>query len=179
MLESYDLRYQLLSFTWPTKQGHSYGFNKTRFPTIQTNPTHFQQQEEHMPIHFNNLSVTLITLALMNPLMGCTTTLVKDKTLSATESRVHCSGEKWVDDSSIAVLPIPVVAFFVPQADLHEIQGESTLQQCGEPARMVNREVTLNRTACIPAGLSRIVTLGIWQWCPVRVNWDADVIVQN
>ena len=37
----------------------------------------------------------------------------------------------------------------------------------------------MNRTACIPAGLSRIVTLEIWQWCPVRVNWYADVIAQN
>ncbi|MDH3504929.1 MAG: hypothetical protein OEZ41_04665 [Nitrospirota bacterium] len=131
-----------------------------------------------MVLNNKGLAIATITLGLLSSLAGCSTILVKDNTTPPLQSRVHCSGEKWVDDSSIAVLPIPVVAFFVPHADLHEIQGESSLQQCGESARVVNREVTLNRTACIPAGLSRIVTLGIWQWCPVHVNWEADVIVQ-
>ncbi|MDH5563726.1 MAG: hypothetical protein OEY91_08920 [Nitrospirota bacterium] len=53
------------------------------------------------------------------------------------------------------------------------------MQQCGGPARVVKREVTLNWTACIPAGLSRIVTVKIWQWYPVRVNWYPGVIAQN
>jgi hypothetical protein len=35
--------------------------------------------------------------------------------------------------------------------------------------------VTVNRIGCIPAGLTRIITLGIWQWCPARVSWEADV----
>ncbi len=121
---------------------------------------------------------SVLTLVLVNVFAGCTTTLLKDNVTSPIEARVHCSGSKWMDDSSIAVLPLPVVAFFVPHADLHEIQGASALNQCGEPTRVVNRQVTVNRTACIPAGLSRIVTLGIWQWCPAHVDWEADVIVQ-
>ena len=33
----------------------------------------------------------------------------------------------------------------------------------------------MNRTACVPAGLTRIATLGVWQWCPASVSWEADV----
>ncbi len=128
--------------------------------------------------NFKLPSTIVLTLGLINLLAGCTTTLLKDKATPPLETRVHCSGGEWVDDSSIAVLPLPVVAFFVPHADLHEIQGASALNQCGEPTRVVNRQVTVNRTACVPAGLSRILTLGIWQWCPAHVDWEADVIVQ-
>lgn len=80
-----------------------------------------------------------------------------------------------MDDSSIAVLPVPVVAFFVPHVDLHEIESAEYLNRCGEPARVINRDVTVDRTACIPAGLTRIITLGVWQWCPAYVSWTADV----
>ena len=120
----------------------------------------------------------LVALIGMSLLTGCTRTLLKDQVNTTPSSQVHCSGGKWVDDSSIAVLPIPVVAFFVPHVDLNEVQAASTLNQCGEPTRVVNRQVTVNKTACIPAGLSRIVTLGIWQWCPAHVEWEADVLVQ-
>lgn len=123
--------------------------------------------------HAVNTVIFAVALSLTN---GCTTTLIKDKAGPTPNSLVHCSGGEWVDDSSIAVLPIPVVAFFVPHADLHEIQGASGLNQCGPPTRVINREVTVNRTACIPAGLTRIITLGIWQWCPAHIDWDADVI---
>ena len=131
-----------------------------------------------MTTHSSFAITSVVTLGLISLLTGCTTTLLKDQAMAPVESRVHCSGGEWVDDSSIAILPLPVVAFFVPHADLHEIQGASALNQCGEPTRVVNRQVTVNRTACVPAGLSRIVTLGIWQWCPAHVDWEADVIVQ-
>ena len=120
----------------------------------------------------------LVALIVVSSLTGCTKTLLQDKVSASPSSQVRCSGGEWVDDSSIAVLPIPVVAFFVPHADLHEVQGASALNQCGEPTRVINRKVTVDRTACIPAGLSRLVTLGIWQWCPAHVDWEADVIVQ-
>jgi hypothetical protein len=81
-----------------------------------------------------------------------------------------------VDDSSIAVLPVPIVAFIVPHFDLHKVSSEPYLNRCGASTRVVNRDVSVNRTACLPAGLTRIVTLGVWQWCPARVAWSADVL---
>lgn len=118
-------------------------------------------------------SLFLVGLSLL--VAGCSTTLVQDNVGRQQNSTTHCSGSEFVDDSSIAVLPIPIVAFFVPHADLHEIKPDGYLNRCGEPARLVNRNVKLNRTACIPAGLTRIITLGVWQWCPANVSWEADV----
>lgn len=92
------------------------------------------------------------------------------------EGSAHCSGAEGVDDSSIAVLPVPVVAFFVPHADLHEIKPEEYLNRCGSQPKRKNRKVEISRVGCIPAGLTRIITLGIWQWCPANVSWEADVL---
>lgn len=108
-------------------------------------------------------------------LTACSTTLVQDKVAQTDIPVTHCSGSEGVDDSSVAVLPIPIVAFFVPHADLNEIKADSYLNKCSSPDKLVNREVKVNKTGCIPAGLSRIITLGIWQWCPASVSWQADV----
>ena len=108
---------------------------------------------------------------------GCTTTLVHDD-VTYPKTGAHCSGSQGVDDSSIAVLPVPVVAFVVPHANLHEIRADDYLKRCGDPTTLSNRKVEVNRTGCIPAGLTRIITLGIWQWCPARVSWEADVKAQ-
>lgn len=112
-----------------------------------------------------------IVLLLMT---GCVKDLVRDD-VKRPQTAAHCSGSEGVDDSSIAVLPVPLVAFFVPHADLHEIKADDYLRRCGEPSKLINRQVTINRTACIPAGLTRIITLGIWQWCPAWISWEADV----
>jgi hypothetical protein len=80
-----------------------------------------------------------------------------------------------VDNSSLAVLPIPVLAFFVPHITLHDIKADDYLKRCGEPTKLINRHVTVDRTVCIPASLTRIISLGIWQWCPASVSWEADV----
>ncbi len=88
----------------------------------------------------------------------------------------HCQGSENVDDSSIAVVPIPVVAFLSPRADLHPVEPEDYLNRCGQPTRLVNRDVTLDKTDCIPASLTEILTLGIWQWCPATISYSADVI---
>jgi hypothetical protein len=114
----------------------------------------------------------LVTTSLL--LTGCTKDLVRDDVKRA-QTGAHCSGSEGVDDSSIAVLPIPLVAFFVPHADLHEIKADDYLKRCGDPSKLINRQVKVNRTGCIPAGLTRIITLGIWQWCPASVSWEADV----
>lgn len=107
---------------------------------------------------------------------GCTSTLVHDEVKRAAGLEGHCSGSEWVDDSSIAVLPVPVVAFVTPHVDLRNIFSEPYVSRCGASTRVVNRDVSVNRLACIPAGLTRIITLGVWQWCPARVTWSADVL---
>ncbi len=107
-------------------------------------------------------------------LSGCSRTLVKDEIHVAKTSGNHCSGSEGVDDSSLAVLPIPVVAFFVPHWDLNEVKADDFLRRCGDAATLVNRKVEVNKAACIPAGITRIISLGIWQWCPARVSWEAD-----
>jgi len=71
---------------------------------------------------------------------------------------------------------VPIVAFITPQVDLHHVASEPYLNRCGASTRVVNREVSVNRLACMPAGLTRIITLGVWQWCPARVTWSADVL---
>lgn len=116
-----------------------------------------------------------LTVAALFLLTGCTTTLIKDDVRHKTTSEAHCSGSEWADDSSLAVLPIPVVAFFVPHVDLHDIKADDYLKRCGDSTRLINRKVEVNRNGCIPAALTRIISLGIWQWCPARVSWEADL----
>lgn len=117
--------------------------------------------------------ITLISSALLL-LSGCTSSLVRDD-VKYPKTEAHCSGSEGADDSSIAVLPVPIVAFVVPQVNLHDIKADQYLKRCGDPTKLLNRKVEVSRVACIPAGLTRIITLGIWQWCPASVSWEADV----
>jgi len=107
-------------------------------------------------------------------LNGCTT-LVRDDVCQSIANAKHCSGAEWADNSSLAVLPIPVVAFLVPHVDIHDIKGDDHIKRCGDSTRVVNRQVEVNRIAYVPAALTRIISLGIWQWCPALVTWEADV----
>lgn len=127
-----------------------------------------------MRLVHSKTSALILSLTLL--LSGCTSTLVRDDVKRTAGLDGHCAGSEWADDSSIAVLPVPVVAFFVPHFDLHKISGESYLNRCGTSTRIVNRDVVVNRTACIPSGLTRIITLGVWQWCPAHVAWSADLL---
>lgn len=122
----------------------------------------------------NRWSVHLVIAGILLT-AGCTTTVVKDPKSQVSAEATHCSGSETVDDSSVAVLPIPFVAFFVPHADINEVRAEEYLKGCGESSKLRNRKVEVSRLACIPAGLTRIITLGIWQWCPANVSWEADV----
>lgn len=122
-------------------------------------------------------SAVILSCALL--LSGCTSTLVHDDVKRTAGLDGHCAGSEWVDDSSLAVLPVPVVAFFVPHFDLHKLTSEPYLNRCGASTRVVNREVSVNTAACLPAGLTRIITLGVWQWCPARVAWSADVLADG
>ncbi len=116
-----------------------------------------------------------LAMATVFLLTGCTKVLVKDDVHETLEGSARCSGGVWTDDSSLAVLPVPFVALFVPHFDLHEIRADDYLHRCGDASRLANRRVEVFRYACIQAGLTRIITLGIWQWCPVHVSWEADV----
>ena len=62
-------------------------------------------------------------------LSGCSRTLVKDEIHVAKTSGNHCSGSEGVDDSSLAVLTLPVVAFFVPHWELNEVKADDFLRR--------------------------------------------------
>ena len=125
----------------------------------------------------SKMSLFVMTASML--LSGCVSTLMHDDVKRTTGIDGHCSGSQWVDDSSIAVLPVPVVAFLTPHIDLRDVSSEPYLNRCGASTRVINRDVSVNRVACIPAGLTRIVTLGVWQWCPARVTWSADVLADT
>src|ERR1700704_6597457 len=101
-------------------------------------------------------------LAALALLPGCTYSLVHDNPTPAPNVVAHCQGSENVDDSSIAVIPIPAVAWLSPHTELHPIQPEDYLNRCGRPTQLVNRDVTLDKTSCVPASVTEIVTLGIW-----------------
>ena len=91
----------------------------------------------------------LATLAIAILASGCATTLVADEA--------------------------KVAAFFTPHVDLNDIKADDYLKKCGDSSHLVNRRVEVSRAGCVPAGLTRIITLGIWQWCPATVSYEADV----
>ncbi|MGZ5028902.1 MAG: hypothetical protein ACXV9T_17105 [Methylobacter sp.] len=122
---------------------------------------------------YSKLSPIVLPAILL--LSACTQTLVKDDTRYSSEGTARCSGSEWVDDSTLSVLPIPIVAFFMPRADLNDIKADDYLKRCGDSSRLVNREVDVGHGACVPTSVSLILTLGIWQWCPANVSWQADV----
>lgn len=90
-------------------------------------------------------------------------TLFQDVRYGGRLSWLPCVRSEWVDNSSLAVLPVPVVAFFAPHFDLHKVNNEPYLNRCGASTRVANRGVSVDKTACIPAELTRIVTLGVLQ----------------
>jgi len=125
----------------------------------------------------SKMSLFVVTASIL--LSGCASTLVHDDVKRMARIDGHCSGSQWVDDSSIAVLPVPVVAFVTSHIDLRGVSSEPYLNRCGASTKVINRDVSVNRVACLPAGLTRIVTLGVWQWCPARVTWSADVLADT
>lgn len=125
-----------------------------------------------MTLHFKQ---RCLTFSLILILSGCSTALVKDDTEQTSAGTSHCSGSEWVDDSTIAVVPIPVVALLMPHADLNDIKADDYLKRCGDSSKLINRKVDIGHGACVPTVLTRILTLGIWQWCPATVSWEADV----
>jgi len=125
------------------------------------------------------LSVKCLTLASVIALAACSSNLDRQVSSAAQQAETgpvtHCEGSEWTDNSSIAVLPVPFVAFFVPHADINDVEKDTYVTRCGDRSRVRNEKVQVSKVACIPAGLTRIITLGVWQWCPAHVNWEADV----
>ena len=111
----------------------------------------------------------LVAAALV--LGGCTAltrdVLVKESGQPAQAVASHCSGSEWMDNSMIAVVPIPIVAFAMPTQELNEIKTDDVLRRCGPPERLANRDVEVNRGACVPTTLTRLITLGV---CGVTLN---------
>ena len=45
--------------------------------------------------------------------------------------------------------------------------------------RVVNRDGSVTKTAYIAPGLTRVITLGGWQWCPAQAVWPAGVLADG
>ena len=121
----------------------------------------------------------LLAAVLVSSLAGCTAlttqVLVNESGRPRPAGTVHCSGSEWTDNSLIAVVPIPIIGLGMPTQELNEIKTDDVLSACGPSDRLTNRRVEVNRAMCIPTVLTRVISLGVWQWCPADVSWDADV----
>lgn len=107
--------------------------------------------------------------------MGCAT-LVEDALVATPPQAWHCEGSESVTSTHTAVLPIPVVAFFVPRVTSGAPDSSELLANC-DGTELVNRKVTRNYAVCAPViFLSTIISLGIVGVCPFRVHYEADVI---
>ena len=113
-------------------------------------------------------------------LSGCTAlttdVLVKESGNPRPVATTHCSGSEWTDNSMIAVVPLPIISYASPTQEINEIKADDVLAQCGPLDRLANRHVEVNRSWCVPTAITRLLTLGIWHWCPANVTWDADVM---
>jgi len=112
---------------------------------------------------------------------GCTAltreVLVDEKGRTVPNARVvsHCQGSEWQDNSVMAIVPIPIIGLGMPTQEINEIKADDVLSKCGPLDRLVNRKVEVDRTACVPTVLTRVISFGVWQWCPANVSWSADV----
>src|SRR5207247_8272150 len=86
----------------------------------------------------------------------------------------HCSGSEWQDNSMMALVPIPIIGFGMPTQQTNVITADDVLSKCGPPDRLVNRKVEVDRTACVPTVLTRVISYGVWLWWPANVSWVDD-----
>jgi hypothetical protein len=114
-------------------------------------------------------------------LSGCTAltrdVLVNEAGRPRSAMTTHCSGSEWTDNSMIAVVPLPIISYASPTQEINEIKPDDVLARCGPLDRLSNRKVEVDRGWCVPTAITRLLTLGIWHWCPAEVTWDADVSV--
>lgn len=106
---------------------------------------------------------------------GCAT-LVQDARVTPPAPARHCEGSESVTSTHTAVLPIPLVAFFVPRITGNAPDSSKLLDKCGGKW-LVNRKVTPNYAGCVPViFLTTVISLGIIGVCPTRVAYEADVV---
>jgi len=125
-------------------------------------------------------SGTWLAAAAAVGLTGCTaltTQVLVDERAKPEASVVsHCTGNEWTDDSVMAIVPIPIIGLGMPTQEINEIKPDDVLSKCGPPDRLANRRVEVNRFWCVPTVLTRVISFGVWQWCPANVSWNADVV---
>ena len=127
----------------------------------------------------HRLGLAMATALLLS---GCTAltrqVLVEDKQPLPPNSTTisHCSGSEWQDNSMMAVVPIPIIGLGMPTQEINEIKADDVLAKCGPADRLANKKVEVDRTLCVPTVLTRVISFGVWQWCPADVSWSADVI---
>lgn len=115
----------------------------------------------------------LVILVLLQA--GCAT-LVEDAKVDPPAQARHCEGSESVTTTHTAVLPIPIVAFFVPRVTGNAPDSSEVLANCGG-TQLVNRKVTRSYAACAPTiFLTTLVSLGIVGVCPSSVHYEADVV---
>jgi hypothetical protein len=136
-----------------------------------------------MRVSYGSLSGRGSALAAVASLVlsGCTAltrdVLVNEAGRPRSAAATHCSGSEWADNSMIAVVPLPIISYASPTQEINEIKPDDVLARCGPLDRLSNRRVEVDRSWCVPAAITRLLTLGIWHWCPAEVSWDADVSV--
>ncbi len=106
---------------------------------------------------------------------GCAA-MVQDSRVSPPAQAKHCEGSEVITSTSMAALPIPLVAFFTPHVTLNSPDSSAILAKCGGK-QQVNRSARQNYAVCVPVYfLTYMITLGIAGVCPRIVSWEADVV---
>ena len=122
-----------------------------------------------------------MTAAAVLLLSGCTAlttdVLVNETGRPRPALSAHCAGSEWTDNSMIAVVPLPIISYASPTQEINEVKTDDVLSRCGPPDRLTNRRVEVDRSMCVPTVITRLLTLGIWHWCPANVSYEADVTV--
>ena len=106
---------------------------------------------------------------------GCST-MLQDARVSPPAQARHCEGSESITSTKMAVLPVPLVAFFTPRVSFNSPDSGAILNKCGGK-QQVNRDVQANYAMCAPTiFLTTIMTLGIAGVCPTFVSYKADVV---
>ncbi len=107
---------------------------------------------------------------------GCATLVQDSPRVTPPSQAKHCDGSETITSTSMAVLPIPLVAFFTPHVTLNSPDSSAILAKCGGK-QQVNRNVRQNFAICVPVYfLTYMVTLGIAGVCPRVVSYESDVV---
>lgn len=120
------------------------------------------------------LSVPVAALILVET--GCSTLLQEARVTPPPPQARHCEGSTSVTSTHTAVLPIPLVAFFMPRVTANAPDSGKLLAACGGK-QQVNRQVQANYAVCAPViFVTTLISLGVVGVCPRLVHYEADVV---